>query len=125
MSSCAIPGKTASCERPSSALAGLQAAGDEVKVIDLYAEGFDPVMSRTEKLDHLGSPANRPSLAHHFDALQWCERLVLVYPTWFGGQPAMLKGWFDRVWMNDVAFTLPRGRVGFEASCADSGGSRL
>ncbi len=33
----------------------------------------------------------------------------MVYPTWFGGQPAMLKGWFDRVWMNDVAHHLPEG----------------
>ena len=95
--------------------AGLEAAGSEFRILDLDAEGFDPLLSRAEKLDHQGGPDNRPSLSHHFDALNWCERVVLVYPTWFGGQPAMLKGWFDRVWMNEVAFHLPEGATRIHA----------
>lgn len=90
-------------------VAGLTKAGDDVRVLDLDAEQFDPILTLAERLDHLGVPADRPTNAHHFDALLWCERIVLVYPTWFGGQPAMLKGWFDRVWMHDVAFHLPEG----------------
>ncbi len=90
-------------------LAGLARRGDEVRVLDLYEMNFDPVLTLREVRDHLGSPADRPDLTEHFDALRWAERLVLVYPTWFSGQPAMLKGWFDRVWMNRVAFTLPDG----------------
>jgi putative NADPH-quinone reductase len=35
--------------------------------------------------------------------------LILVYPTWWAGQPAMLKGWFDRVWVMGVAWDLPEG----------------
>ena len=55
------------------------------------------------------SPAPiRPSPTTPRD-LQWCEHLVLVYPTWWSGQPAMLKGWIDRVWVRDVAFDLPIG----------------
>jgi putative NADPH-quinone reductase len=34
---------------------------------------------------------------------------VLVYPTWWSGQPAILKGWIDRVLMNEVAWVLPEG----------------
>ncbi len=34
---------------------------------------------------------------------------MLVYPTWWSAQPAILKGWFDRVWRAGVAFTLPPG----------------
>ena len=70
---------------------------------------FDPVLTLAEVRGHLGQPADRPDLHQHFDALVWAEQLVLVYPTWFSGQPAMLKGWFDRVWMHQVAFTLPEG----------------
>ena len=84
----------------------LRGAGHELRVTDLYADGFDPVMSQEERAHHL-EPGPHPSVAHHAADLQWCRHLVLIYPTWWSGQPAMLKGWFDRVWVNDVAFDLP------------------
>jgi putative NADPH-quinone reductase len=90
-------------------LAGLDRAGQEVRVIDLDEEGFDPVLRLEEVRGHLGDPSDRPELADHFEALRWAQRLVLVYPTWFSGQPARMKGWFDRVWMHRVAFALPEG----------------
>lgn len=89
---------------------GLKRAGAPVRVLDLDEMEFDPVLTRAEVLDHFGVPENRPDLAEHFAALRWAERLVLVYPTWFSGQPARLKGWFDRVWMHQVTFTLPEGK---------------
>ncbi len=88
---------------------GLARAGAPVRVLDLDELDFDPVLTGREVREHFGSPEDRPDLAEHFDALRWCERLVLVYPTWFSGQPARLKGWFDRVWMHQVTFTLPEG----------------
>ncbi len=90
-------------------LAGLDSAGHEVRLIDLDAEDFDPRLTTFEKEHHIGEPSDRPDLVEHVDALQWAERLILVYPTWFSGQPARLKGWFDRVWMHQVAFSLPEG----------------
>lgn len=42
----------------------------------------------------------------HVEALQWAEGLILVYPTWWYSQPAILKGWIDRVWRPGIAFTL-------------------
>lgn len=90
-------------------VAGIEQAGCRLRVLDLDAMDFDPVLRLAEVRGHLGSPDARPDLAQHFEALRWAERLVLVYPTWFSGQPARLKGWFDRVWMNQVAFELPEG----------------
>ncbi|MEM7273532.1 MAG: NAD(P)H-dependent oxidoreductase [Actinomycetota bacterium] len=90
-------------------LAGLARTDQEVRVLDLDRMGFDPVLRLEEVRGHLGEPEDRPDLVEHLDALRWCDRLVLVYPTWFSGQPAMLKGWFDRVWMHRVAFELPDG----------------
>ena len=52
-------------------------------------------------------PGPNPSVARHGADLQWCSQLVLVYPTWRSGQPAILKGWVDRIWVRDVAFDLP------------------
>ena len=89
-----------------TAVAALRERGDEVRLTDLYAVRFNPVMSAEERERHL-EPGPDPSVAEHAADLQWCERLVLVYPTWWSGQPAMLKGWIDRVWVRDVAFDLP------------------
>jgi NAD(P)H dehydrogenase (quinone) len=88
------------------AIEALRERGDEVRLTDLYAIGFDPVLSKREQARHL-EPGPDPSVADHAADLQWCQQLVLVYPTWWSGQPAMLKGWFDRVLVKDVAFELP------------------
>ena len=88
------------------AVEALQRRGHEVRITDLYADGFDPVLSAEERARHL-EPGADPAVAGHAADLQWCEQLVLVYPTWWSGQPAMLKGWIDRVWVKDIAFDLP------------------
>lgn len=88
-----------------------EAAGHEVRTIDLHAEGFDPVMGAEERraYDGAGEPED-PVLRRHVDHLRWAEGIVLVYPTWWYSQPAMLKGWLDRVWRPGVAFHLgPEG----------------
>jgi NAD(P)H dehydrogenase (quinone) len=94
-------------------VSGLAAAGHAMRVIDLYAEGFRPELSREEHeqhlIDHFARPDLRPDLVRHVEHLMWAEALVLVYPTWWSGQPAMLKGWFDRVLLNGVAWDLPEG----------------
>ncbi|MCU0967955.1 MAG: NAD(P)H-dependent oxidoreductase [Rubrivivax sp.] len=85
----------------------LRGAGHELREIDLYAEGFDPVFSRDEKRSYLDDTArNVAGVAAHVDALRWAEGWVVVYPTWFYGVPAMLKGWLDRVWLPGVAFRV-------------------
>jgi NAD(P)H dehydrogenase (quinone) len=94
-------------------MSGLAAAGHDVRLVDLYAQGFRPELSRIERAnhstDHRRQPDLRGDIADHIDHLQWAEALVLVYPTWWAGQPAMLKGWFDRVLVNGVAWHLPEG----------------
>lgn len=91
------------------ALAGLQAGAHEVRVTDLYADGFRPELSAWERTNHLASPDTKPEIAAYAANLRWCEALVFIYPTWWAGQPAMLKGWIDRVWVAGVAYDLPEG----------------
>jgi putative NADPH-quinone reductase len=43
----------------------------------------------------------------HCADVEWCDTLIFVYPTWWYGLPAMLKGWLDRVLLPDVAFLMP------------------
>jgi len=86
----------------------LDDAGAQHRLHDLYADGFRPELTAAEHAAHL-TPGADPSVRRHVDDLEWCDTLVLVYPTWWSGQPAMLKGWIDRVWVNGVAWELPPG----------------
>lgn len=88
-------------------LAGLE--GHEVRVTDLYADRFVAEMSAAERLTHHQPPDDKLDIAPYAEALRWCDTLILVYPTWWSGQPAMLKGWIDRVWVQGVAWTMPPG----------------
>jgi putative NADPH-quinone reductase len=84
-----------------------QAGGHEVRLIDLHAEGFNPVMSAEERRRYHDPGPPPADVQPHIDALQWAEGLIFVYPTWWYSQPAMLKGWMDRVWRPGVTFTVP------------------
>jgi NAD(P)H dehydrogenase (quinone) len=89
-----------------AAVAGLTASGHVVEQRDLYAEAFDPVLSTHQRGVYFDEAANAFGLEDHIAALRRAEALVLVYPTWWFGMPAMLKGWLDRVWLPGVAFHL-------------------
>lgn len=88
-------------------LAGLGRAGHEVDLLDLYASGFDPVMGAEERRRYHDPGVNEVPVAEHLERLRRAEALVLVYPTWWYGPPALLKGWLDRVWVPHATFTLP------------------
>jgi NAD(P)H dehydrogenase (quinone) len=88
--------------------AGLAAAGADVRSTDLYADGFVPELSAEEHRTHI-EPGVASDIRRYADDLMWCDTLILVYPTWWSGQPAILKGWIDRVWASGVAWELPDG----------------
>jgi NAD(P)H dehydrogenase (quinone) len=93
-------------------VAALQQRGHEVDDCDLYAEGFDPVLSAAERGAYNTPTPNLDGVATHIARLKAAEALVLVFPTWWYGMPAILKGYFDRVWAQGVAFRLrQRGGV--------------
>jgi putative NADPH-quinone reductase len=84
----------------------LRAAGHDVDDCDLYAEGFNPVLSREERLGYHAIPSNQAPVQGYVDRLRAAEALVLCFPTWCFGLPAMLKGYFDRVFLPGVSFDM-------------------
>lgn len=88
-------------------LARLAAAGAEVRLHDLYARGFSPVLDRAEWEGYADPSANRAPVAEEVADLLWCDTLIFIYPTWWYGLPALLKGWLDRVLLPGVAFRMP------------------
>jgi NAD(P)H dehydrogenase (quinone) len=95
------------------AVTGLRAAGYEVEVLDLYATGVAPAMSAEERRAYHGDdPIVDPAIAAHAALVRRATALVFVYPTWWSGLPAILKGWLERVMVPGVGFVFDdRGRV--------------
>ncbi len=94
-----------------TAVEALKAAGHEVDDCDLYAERFNPVLSRQERLDYHDEAIATKPVQHYVDRLRAAEALVLCTPVWNYGYPAILKGFFDRVFLPGVSFKLVDGKV--------------
>jgi NAD(P)H dehydrogenase (quinone) len=91
----------------------LLSVGHEVHVLDLYALGFRAAMSLEEREAYHGDePMVDPMVAEHASLVKSAQALVFVYPTWWSTQPAILKGWFERVFVPGVGFEFNRrGKV--------------
>ncbi len=93
-----------------AAIEGLQRAGPEVAALNLSDEGFSPVLTREERLNYHDVPGNlTPAIKPYADRLQAAEGLVVVHPVWNYGYPAILKGYFDRVFVPGVSFIMEGG----------------
>lgn len=88
------------------ALASLRDAGHEVDFCDLYAEGFEPILTAEMRRTYHDTTVNQHGLEDHIQRLQRTEALVVQFPTWCFGMPAMLKGYLDRMILPGVAFDL-------------------
>jgi putative NADPH-quinone reductase len=88
----------------------LEQAGHEVDALNLYQENFDAAMSREERLNYHEVPNNITECLRPFvDRLLAAEGIVFVHPVWNFGYPAILKGYFDRVFMPGVSFEMSNG----------------
>ena len=71
---------------------------------DLYANGFAAALTPIERVSYYAGEYERTNLQAEVNRLSRAEGLVLIFPTWWFGFPAILKGWFDRVWAPGIAF---------------------
>jgi len=78
--------------------------GHEVTIEDLYAEKFEPALTAPERKSYYGESYDSSNITEQVSRLQDTEALLLLFPTWWFGFPAMLKGWFDRVWGPGIAY---------------------
>lgn len=94
--------------------------GHEVHTLDLYRIGFDPVLNldgsfgpKDYGVGHK-NPLDREKIVYeHYHLINWADGLVFVYPIWWWDRPALLKGWFDRIfiWKHAIDIT-PNKSVG-------------
>jgi NAD(P)H dehydrogenase (quinone) len=90
-----------------TATQALEGAGHDVVGLDLYAEDFVAAMSAEERAAyHSDRPVCSEQVARSAELVRWADMLVFVYPTWWMGAPAILKGWLERVLVPGVALHL-------------------
>lgn len=82
---------------------GVEAAGHSHETADLYREGFNPVMSARDMEQFEGVPMPDDVLAEQA-RVERADALCLIFPIWWYGMPAMMKGWLDRVWSAGWAY---------------------
>ena len=84
----------------------LRKGGHAVDDLDLHAEKFDPVMSREQMRAYVDTKANTREVETYVQRLRRAEALVLVFPVWFDGLPAIMQGYFQRVFLPGVAVVI-------------------
>jgi len=89
----------------------LAARGWEVDDCDLNAEGFEPVLTEAERRGYHEVGDNLGPVRPYVERLRAAEALILVFPVWNVGYPAILKGFLDRVFLPGVSFRLENGKV--------------
>jgi putative NADPH-quinone reductase len=83
----------------------LELNGYRVDLLDLHAEGFDPRGNVADEPDYDDRDKRYTDEVHrHFARVKAADLIVPVFPVWWFGLPALLKGWFDRVWNYGLAY---------------------
>ena len=86
----------------------LQQSNHEVIVRDLYALGFDPVLSMDDIAGQLKGSVNE-KIKEEQKHISWAETITFIYPIWWTGMPAIMKGYIDRVMSYGFAYRYDKG----------------
>lgn len=96
--------------------------GHDVRESDLYAMDWKPTVDVADYAEHkaadrlrVGSASEQayqtetlsPDIRTEIDKLAWADAVVLQFPLWWFGMPAILKGWVDRVFVKGFAYGVP------------------
>lgn len=87
---------------------GLQSKGHAVEILDLYAQGFNPLLS-ADDLASLQDGKVAADIRAEQARVSAAEGLAFIFPLWWSSMPAMLKGWVDRVFSLGFAYAYGQG----------------
>lgn len=84
---------------------GAESKGHTVQLLDLYKDGFDPIFSTRDFEQFEGVPMTEDVLRHQ-KLVEEADAIFLIFPVWWYGLPAMMKGWLDRVFSAGWAYKV-------------------
>jgi putative NADPH-quinone reductase len=87
-----------------AAIRGLQRAGHAVDVIDLHADGFNPVMAATDLAEWRKKTVVDDAARNYQQRLLAADHVVFAFPIWWESMPAMTKGFLDKVMTKGIVY---------------------
>ncbi|MFT3920087.1 NAD(P)H-dependent oxidoreductase [Cloacibacterium sp.] len=86
----------------------LQSKNHEIEIRDLYQINFSPTLSFDDmKGQRMGNVAD--DVKQEQDFISWAEHIIFIYPIWWTGMPAIMKGFIDRVFSYSFAYRYDQG----------------
>lgn len=104
----------------------LRDKGHEVKISDLYGMRFKAVLDQSdfserknseqfnpviEQANAVGTGALSPDIKDEVEKVKWADMIIFQFPVWWTSPPAILKGWFDRVFLPGVVHNIAEGKL--------------
>ncbi|WP_100149599.1 NAD(P)H-dependent oxidoreductase [Snodgrassella communis] len=81
----------------------INSRGEQYNLIDLYQQRFQPVLSTNDFIALQNNTVN-DDVKSHQQLVTEADNLIFIYPIWWFGQPAILKGWIDRIFSSGFAY---------------------
>lgn len=88
----------------------IAARGEQTEVIDLYADGFDPVYHPEELALFKEGKYLDPLIERYQKILKGADRVIFIFPVWWSDMPAILKGFFDKTMLPGFGYSIIDGK---------------
>ena len=100
--------------------------GHEVKISDLYGMRFKAVLDQSdfsqrqneeqfnpmmEQMNAVGAGSLSQDIKDEVEKIKWADMIIFQFPVWWTSPPAILKGWFDRVFLPGIVHNIAEGKL--------------